>query len=154
MGSTPGKVISLRGLITAGSVSLLQITPTLNYATQKVIITRVQLQQQSSAQFSHMFGNAIAVYVFGDRVGSIQISGTTFAASCDSAGAGGLGLVMDYYKNNRIAAVGDQASQELTVTIGQRAIRGFLMGVMIDMVDPERRMVNWALTLTSVPEIS
>ena len=69
--------------------------------------------QQANFQFLHTLGSDVYVYVFGDRIGQLSLSGVAFASGCGNAVtpvsgqpfAGDHGLVgmNDWYKDNRIS---------------------------------------------------
>ncbi|MFM7856257.1 MAG: hypothetical protein ACKO96_31130, partial [Flammeovirgaceae bacterium] len=75
----------------------------------------------------------IYVYSFGDRIGELVVSGIGFAKTCGSASGAKLCSVLDFYKDNRIAATGN-----LSVSLGDCTppFFAFLTGMRMEMQDP------------------
>lgn len=115
----------------------------------KAIITRVNVAAQGNYQFLHTLGGSIYVYVFGDRVGQLGISGLAFDSACDDdAGTLGIERVLDYYVENRIAA----RQTPLKVTIGARTtVAGYLVAVAGDVVDPKSKIYQFNLQFMMAP---
>ena len=57
---------------------------------ERVVITGIGLDQQVNAQMTHMFGDTVYAYVFGDRISNLRLDGVGFAAPCDGSGRPGL----------------------------------------------------------------
>lgn len=115
----------------------------------RAILTRNALQAQTNAQFSHTFGGDIYLYVFGDRIGELGISGLAFDQSCDSGGVTGIEHVMKYYQDNRVVA----RDSPVRITIGtSRTIPGYLIGFSADLVDPKTRIYQFTLRFAFAPD--
>lgn len=116
----------------------------------KSIITRVNVAAQGNFQFLHTLGGNIYVYVFGDRVGSMGISGLAFDSVCDdAAGTIGIERVLDYYTQNRIAA----RKTPIKVTVGVKTtIAGYLVAVSGDVVDPRSKIYQFNLQFIMAPQ--
>ena len=83
--SKPGVIVKLGDPATLGSVRLLSVEPKLGFGLQRSIITRLTVSQQTNIQFLHSLGSQIFVYVFGDRMGTITLSGLSSAAPLQAA---------------------------------------------------------------------
>lgn len=116
----------------------------------KSIITRVNVAAQGNFQFLHTLGGNIYVYVFGDRVGSLGISGLAFDSVCDdAAGTIGIERVLDYYAQNRIA----NRKTPVKVTIGVKTtLAGYLVAVAGDVVDPKSKIYQFNLQFILAPQ--
>lgn len=122
------------------------------YAATKSLVTGIKIQQQSGVQFLHTLRDFIYIYVYGERIGSMSISGVSFASSCGgSGGCHGLESVNAYYLNNRVS----QKAAPTTIVIGcGTPFFGFLTGVDIDFNDPEQLLAQYSLKFQVIPEAS
>lgn len=91
-----------------------------------VMISSMAWAQATNQQFQSSLDGAVYIYVFGDRMGTVQITGFTFVTLCD-ADEDGLTLVSDFYNSNRAAA----RSTPIQITIGSDTISGFLTGMNV-----------------------
>jgi hypothetical protein len=115
----------------------------------KSIITSVNIAAQGNFQFLHTLGGNIYVYVFGDRIGQLGISGLAFDSTCDdTTGALGIEKVLDYYSKNRLAV----RKTPIKTTIGvQTTVAGYLVGVGGQVVDPKSRIYQFNLQFMLAP---
>lgn len=115
----------------------------------KSIITRVNVSAQGNFQFLHTLGGNIYVYVFGDRMGQLGISGLAFDSTCeDPYNTLGIERVLDYYAQNRIA----NRSTPVKVTIGVKTtLAGYLAAINGDVVDPKSRIYQFNMQFLLAP---
>ncbi len=148
----PGQVLAMPdpGLAAVMPAMLVKPKPELTFTDRKSIITRVMLSQQTSFQFLHTFGGDVFIYVFGDRIGQMALSGLSFAASCDDTGkTHGVELMLDYYKANRLST----RRAPVTMLIGQRTtFRAVIADFSADVFDPKTRMFQWNMNLFITPD--
>jgi hypothetical protein len=98
------------------------------------ISTGVEIEMAGNYQFLHTVNNFIYFYAFGDRVGTINVTGLGFVKACGS-NKGELLQLYDYYIDKRAAANGKK-SATLTIssgTGGTKTFRGFLTGMRMDI---------------------
>lgn len=76
-----------------------------NFPSDGAIVTHAQMEQAGNYQFLHTVQDFIYVYIFGDRIGTLTVSGVAFLAKCSGAGVG-IEEVIQYYNNNRLAIAG------------------------------------------------
>ena len=127
---------------------LFSIDPDINWNVYRAVITRVTLSQQVNVQFLHTMGSMVYVYVFGDRMGSITLSGLSFfLCSCDN-NPPGQNDIYGWYKQNRASKRRDP----VTVTIGDAVIKGFVTSFTEDVVDPSLSIVQWGVDMTALPD--
>jgi hypothetical protein len=147
----PGRTVALLDPAVQGSVSLATVNPDVSWATTRSIITRVTVSHQGNFQFLHTLGNDVYIYSFGDRVGSLTISGLAMANAC---GGGldqqhGAELILGWYNANRLSS----RQAPVRVTLGQKtAIDGFVIGSNVDVIDPATRVVAYSLSLAVLPD--
>jgi hypothetical protein len=124
--TSPGQVVAVD---TGRSAVPFRITLP-GFPQGSAIITRANITHQGNFQFLHTIQEFIYVYVFGDRIGDMQVSGYAFLQSC-TGGGNGLIQAIGYYGNNRIAARGTP----VRIGFGTLAGQGFLTGGQFSVVD-------------------
>jgi len=147
-----GRTIQLEDTSAAGTIRIVSVKgdEEIAFKKQKTIITRVTVSQQGNYQFLHTLGNDVYIYVFGDRIGEIAVSGLSFPMDCDKIG-GKIGgeLIFDWYKKNRVAA----RPNPVTITIGTKTIiDGFVTAFTLDVVDPKTGIMQWNMQMVVLPE--
>lgn len=112
----------------------------------RAIITQGAIVEQGNYQFLHTLNETIYAYVFGDRIGELRISGICFAHPCDSR-ISGMKQVIDNYRAKRIAQTGGPVQ----VSFGEIDYKGFLVGMNLDVSDPERNLGQWTFSFNTFP---
>lgn len=157
----PGRVLAIKDpAVPATMQPLVQLPDTpLGIKTERSIITNVSIAQQTNHQFLHTLGNDIFVYVFGDRIGQISLSGFSFMGSgepeCEgSSGADsvrdktGLDLILGWYKRNKLSA----RREALNVSLGTTVFQAFLVGLNTQVQDPKTFLVGYNMTMALIPD--
>lgn len=117
----------------------------------KSIITSVKVEGQGGVQFLHTLRDFIYIYVFGDRISSMQVSGLSFWDHCDAPSFHGIEWVNGYYLNNRVS----ELAAPLTLVLGLTAgFFGFLVRLLFDYNDPENEIAQYTLDFRVIPEAS
>jgi len=145
----------LPGLVQSFPDPILPATTTLKiddwggFVGFKSIITNVQVSANGNYQFLHTLGNNIYVYVFGDRMGQLVLSGLSFETICDDPkGTIGIERVLDYYAQVRLA----QREPPIKVTIGTTTtLVGYMTAINAQVVDPKTKMYQFDMQLMIVP---
>lgn len=162
-----GKVVAISDKVAEGSFSLGNVTSNkITYAEHKSIITRIGIAAAGNYQFLHTIGNDVYVYVFGDRMGQIQLHGISFQGDCTGGGGGfagttptatfpaasgkhGFEMLYDWYKANRVAV----RLSPVTVTIGiGTTFQGFVTALSGDIQDPLHRTIQFTMHIATLPE--
>ena len=129
--SIPGTVYASNLTAVAGQVSIPAELAEPRLKAQGVASTilfgKMEWQQNTHQQFSMSLDGSIYIYVFGDHMGTIKLSGITFDRLCEGGGKTGLALVLDYYKQNRAS----QRPTPIQVNVADQTIQGFLTGVSV-----------------------
>ena len=165
--SCPGRVTAVNIPVDNCSVSLVSIkddagVAELTYARDAIILTRINVTQSANMQFLHTLGNRVYVYAFGDRMGQIQLTGLAFAATSDHGSASPAGSVCEktgltehsaknvltWYKTNKAST----RATPVQVTIFDVAFQGFVIALNTDVVDPATRLVQWTISLATLPD--
>ena len=111
------------------------------------IIVAPSIGQRVNAQFQTSLKKSVYVYVFGDQMGNIIMHGIAFAGLCRGNDSG-LKEVFGYYKAFRAS----ERDTPVTVTFGEETISGFLIAMDMSPKDPDYMMVNFNLTISSLPK--
>ena len=171
-GKNTGRVIAIEDKVAVGAFQLGNVLGEggrISYRRHNTIITRVGISAAGNYQFLHTIGNDVYVYVFGDRMGQVQLHGLSFMAS-ESECAPGLGagtspsphiigagdgkhgfeLLFDWYTKNRIAARRDP----VLVTIGKATnFKGFVTAMTGDVQDSLHRTIQFQMTISLLPDV-
>lgn len=112
------------------------------------IMTSVSIASQGNFQFMHTLRNLIYVYVFGEKIGEIELGGLSFAGQCNQAGDTGIERLWKYYNRYRIA----QRGAPITLAIGATlSFQGWLTGVKIGLADTQSGVAQFALRFNFFP---
>jgi hypothetical protein len=152
-GSSPiGRTVGCADPHTQGTSRFVSIKDVnIGWSTHRSIITRITMSMQGNFQFLHTIGNDIYVYAFGDRIGQISIFGLSMTRDCKSPGdtKHGFEKVYKWYQDNRIA----KKKAPITISIGQdTTIEGFVVGLNADAVDPQTRVMQFAIQMAVFPK--
>ncbi len=149
----PGSVVALvdAGVQGDAFVANLDGDAAIRFDRERSIITRMTISQEANVQFLHTLGTHIYIYVFGDRIGSIGLSGLSFSGDCDIPGLNqshGGELMLAWYKQFRVS----RRRSPVRVMVGNTPIDGFVTGFNEDIVDPMTNLIQWSVTLRSLPD--
>jgi len=125
--------------ILAPELDMLQPAP-----RTRAIVTQAAVSESGSYQFRKTLSSTIYAYVFGDQIGELQLSGLCFLGLCSGDAGGttatsGMQQVIDNYKKNRIST----AAKAIQVSFGTTNYRGFLVGMHLEINDPEANIGQW-----------
>lgn len=152
--SCPGRVTKVTVPTTNCDVSMVSVldrngNTELTYEKDRIVLTRVTVNQNVNVQFLHSLGNRVYIYSFGDRLGQITLSGMAFATSCEfGATSHSAKNVLEWYKTNKASTRGDA----IRVSIFDYAFQAFLISLTADVVDDKTKLVQWSITLATLPE--
>ena len=148
-----GRVIRLDDNSAPGGLRLLDLPDKgtqIDYDTQRSIITKLQVDQSVSAQFSHMLGGEIYVHVFGDRIGSVILSGLSFPYGCENPEdtQPGLEKMLEWYRQNKLST----RFLPIRAVIGDTPFDAFLVNFTAGAQDPATGLVEWTAPLVTLPD--
>lgn len=149
-----GSVVQLDDPGVQCTMQLLGLDPDITFAAQRSIVTRVTLSQQVNVQFLHTLGALVYIYVFGDRMGQVSLSGLAFSCGCpqdddvDTIDIMGAELMLNWYRTNRAS----RRQLPTRVMIGNYVIEGFVTGFTEDVVDPSISLVQWGVNMMALPD--
>jgi hypothetical protein len=111
------------------------------------LIESPTVRHDVNIQFMPSLDDAVYAYVFGDKMGQVTIRGVAFAGLCTGSGSG-LKELDDYYKNHRAS----QREDVVAVTIGNVTQSGFLTGMVITSRDPKFMLLDFEMTINTLPK--
>jgi hypothetical protein len=111
------------------------------------IIVAPAVNQKVNAQFQTSLKESVYVYVFGDQMGNIALSGLAFASRCEDD-ENGIKELFEYYDEYRAAV----RKEVVTVTIADKAFSGFLISMDVRPQDPEHMISAFNLAIAVLPE--
>lgn len=117
-----------------------------NFNLRKAILFGVSFASQANAQILHTIAKYTYVYVFGERMGDIRVTGITLLNRCNELGADGASGVLQYYANNALSATG----QGVLIGIGLARFYGLLMRVRLVHTNPETQIGQFELGFQSL----
>jgi hypothetical protein len=127
------------------SPAYIAIDPELHGAAP-ILITSIQFGQTANVQYLQSLEHYIYVYVFGENMGSVAISGVGFWEFCPGGGLTAFDQVTGYYVKNSISK-----GKKVTLTIGKTTITGFLDSFQITSSDPSIDMIRFTLNFSVLP---
>lgn len=147
----PGRVAAVTQSFTQGRLSLTGVeTDPIGFDTQRAIITSLAVGESVNLQFQHTLSKQIYVYVFGDRIGQVELSGMAFNGGCGNPNEDhGIANIRRWYHR----AKASKRSQPVRVTFGLRdVIDGFVVSGSFGAKDPESLISTWSITMATLPE--
>ena len=130
--------------------SLLTLDPEWGGFNQmKAIFTRVGVAEQGSYQFLHTLGRNIYLYVFGDRIAGLTLTGVAFFDNCINADAKiGIAHVIQWYRQNRVA----KRAEPILVTIDPgTTFEAYLLSVRGQTINTAQRLYQFSLSMAAIP---
>ena len=124
------------------------------FNTLQAIITNMTVSASGNFQFLHTLGGNVFVYVFGDRIGKVTISGIAFEGTCGGffgsvfrGSKVGVERVLDYYWRERIAG----RKTPIKVTIGAGTILvGYVTSITARVEDEASRRFSFNIELATI----
>ena len=131
----------------------------IGWATHRSIITRVAMSHSCNFQASHMIGNDVYLYVFGDKLGNIQLTGLSMAVDCGcvtgSSGHSmqslghGIEMAYQWYLRYRVT----RERKPVTVTIGNATtFQGILVSMELSTLSEENFLIQYTMVVQTIPE--
>jgi hypothetical protein len=110
------------------------------------LCTQAGVNADGNFQFVHTINDTIFVYVFGDRIAELIVSGTSFAEPCNTAQSG-IEEIFGLYTRDRIAV----RAKPLVVSLGSVSFTAFLTGINAGISDPETLLGQFSFRFHCFP---
>lgn len=158
-----GRVFSVGDSAALGLIQLASVSggvdngDKLTYERYNTIITAIGTTTTSNQQFLHTVGGSVYVYVFGDRMGTLELQGISFSSRCENVVVSdsepeqhGFEKLLAWYKENRLA----KRRAPVQVLLGlSTTISGFLTELIQRSEDSQSRTVQFTMRLSTLPEL-
>lgn len=117
-----------------------------------LLIQSIAYEQKTNQQFQTSLEKAVYIYVFGDQMGSVTVSGLAFVSGCSGETSGLAGLV-EYYKSKRAS----KRSTPVIFSVGDEVqASGFLTALQVrsHSENPELSglVYGYSMTINTLPE--
>ena len=117
------------------------------------IVTGMTLEMSGNYQFLHTLNDFVYFYSFGDRVGTLNLTGIGFIRTCANSSKGSVIKMYDYYMEKRAAK--QQEALNIVLTGDSQSIKlwGFLTGMRLDITDSQMGAIGyWSLRFEVLPQ--
>ena len=149
--SRPGSVLQVA--VPGGALPFqIQLEGWDGFSVQKAIITSIGLQQSGNFQFLHTLRNFVYVYVFGEKIAEMVVSGVCFLNPCPTeqgAGRSGFEEVYAYYMKNRMVSRPTPVKMVIGTSI---TLEAFLTNVNIVANNPAEMIGQFTLNFSYLPD--
>jgi len=149
-GETAGKVIAVDDPgMPANMQATIKVDSLPAFETSRAFITRIIFNEKPSISLMNTVGGAVHLYVFGDDIGGLMVSGLAFDAECDGDNKKlGIENIIEYYRENKVS----KRREILSITIGETNLRGYLIGINGESLDPKVRIWQFNLQFALIPD--
>ena len=118
--STPGIVVAMKAPQAIPSrIRIGTFTP------KAALISGMNYTQRTNQQFQYSLDKNVYIYVFGDLMGTLEISGIAFPQLC--TGEDGIVEVFEFYRKNRASV----QPQSISVAVGNHVITGLMTALQL-----------------------
>jgi hypothetical protein len=129
---------------------VLSLTGWGGFVVRQAVIQGVSVQSAGNFHFLHTLRGYVYVYVFGERIGNLIITGLAFNGSCITGGyLDGISRVINYYDAFRVSRGG----AAIGIQIGAAGFNGFLVGTSFRIANPEARIGQFQLNFNITPPV-
>jgi len=119
------------------------------YNLHNVIITSVGTSQGSNFQFMQTLQDNVYVYVFGDKLGELRVSGLVFAGKCSGGADSGFSKLLSYYTDNKVSNK-TKPGVPMQLTIGKTKFSAFLVNAQTSIDRPVEGLGQFTLSFVTV----
>ena len=111
------------------------------FGATNCLLQGVTAQTRGNYQFLYTIGNFTYVYVFGELMGDLMVTGLALAGQCPGGTAHGMSAAVDYYNTNAISVTG----APVAINFAGLGILAFLTGATFQMSTPKTRIGQFQL---------
>lgn len=148
-----GRVVAMMPNANFAAASIFQLEGWGGFNLFKSVITSVNLAGTTNHQVQHTLGERIFLYVFGDRIGSLEIGGLAFYDNCGAQAGQKIGMsnVIDYFNKAKLS----QRAAPLKITLDSssafEAYLHTLRGSLVSGFGTQSRLYQFSLSLLVPP---
>lgn len=143
----PGTVVAVPTGGQTGNILMIGGVSASAFSNIGSIVTGFGLETESGVQVLHALQRAVFVHSFGERIGSLVVSGLSPSLQCTNTKSG-ISSILEYYDKVRISAAG----KAYPIVIGSSRFMGFIRGIRLGMSNPELQLGEFALRLNVFKE--
>lgn len=133
------------------SISVSDLSADSAYDNLKSIVTSVTMNDSANVQFTPTLDKSIFMYVFGDQVSSLDVSGVCFLAP-QKNGVSGVVAMKEFYRANRVSKTGSYVGVTISSGGGPgSSFNAFLTGGTFSANDPQNMLGSFSLKLSYLP---
>lgn len=143
----PGYALAVKDGTLQGAPIRLDLDDWGGFPQRTAIIQGISVARNSNYQFLHTLRHFIYIYVFGERIGDLVISGLTLTGRCPNTAQPGFDGVMDYWEQQAVHVREDP----IGVEVGRTGFLAFLTGAKIDIINPKAGLGQFLLKMNMVP---
>lgn len=143
----PGYAVAIRDQSLQGAPMRLDLDDWGGFQQRTAIIQGISVARSANHQFLHTLRGFIYIYIFGERIGDLIISGLTLTGRCNGKSLTGFDGVMDYWEHHAAHVRADP----IGVEIGQTGFLALMTGVKVDIVNPQAGIGQFMMKLNVVP---
>jgi hypothetical protein len=107
------------------------------------IIQGVTAQTKGNYQFLHTIGNYTYVYVFGELMGDMQVTGLALCGKCPNSNLNGIYSAVAYYNTHAISVTG----RPVFIDFCGLPLAGFIVGAAFGHTDPKSRIGQFTFNI-------
>lgn len=113
----------------------------------RAIITQAAITENGNYQFQPTLSDTIYAHVFGDQIGELRLAGLCFINSCNNSEKSGMQQIVNNYKKNKMSRL----ARPVQVSFGEIGYNGFLVGMTLEINDPETHIGQWSFRFNTFP---
>jgi hypothetical protein len=133
------------------SISVSSLSADSAYDNLKSIVTSVTMNESANVQFTPTLDKSIFMYVFGDQISNLDVSGVCFLAP-QKNGVSGVAAMKDFYKGNKVSTSGSPVGVTISSGGGPGlSFNAFLTGGTFAANDPQNMLGSFSLKLSYLP---
>lgn len=146
IGGTPGKMKVFTGGGSLGTLTFSMGGWASGAQAQNAVLSGVSASTQGNYQFLLTLRNFTYVYIFGERMGDVVVSGIGLLG-CSNA-TSGLTNAIGYYNDNAVSVTGIPVG----LSFAGFSAWAFLVGGSFEYADPRRRITQFQLKFKTVTQ--
>jgi len=138
--------VNIAGQAAPGAVRIAGATGSDLNTSDFAVITGINLAQGVNFQLTKSLDDVVYAYAFGNKPTTVNVSGLVFNKSCQAATVG-VDSIIDFYAENRMSNTKAAQPPEVSVYVGGKTFKGFLVDLNMAIADASLRMWQFQMQL-------